>query len=320
MEPIKSYVKHMASALIDGRMQKTMQHLKTVVCYTDFMHVKVLDSINYLQATSQGSKTHAESDSCLSAVFLGINQGKMLVKDARAWALESQAETGHLAEITKGIAEVTKFMEDHPDVNAASFDWKGASELGSKTQKLLQDAQSQASAANSAKVHFGNARKAHADFVIFVCKGFTLGPFQRWLIDWMDNYAATSGFMEAKPASLSSMENLKSKLLTTDAFAVLELALDTSKFIEDFVSLVASATSADSPASAVVDLMKTMEHFESSVWTRLTFMRITESVKVINAFNGLKDATAKIVANQLSNQINAAAQSMGNILAKANLC
>lgn len=319
LAPLSEFLTYMASAITEGRMQKTLNYLQIVLCHEQKVPSMVIEAVNYIHttATNESNTCMAQSDSGLAAVFACIQQGKTLLKSAHSKALQAQKETGQWQELTNVLNELTKFMNTMPESTSSSFEWETALSLGIKAVNQMVEAQTQSTVGSSSKTFLGNAKKSISEFVTIIGKAFLKGIFQTWIVQWTSQYAESKTIMKELPVSIKSWQDIKCKHLTKDAASVLQCAVDTNTFILDFSSMVATMSDPNASAFAAVDLLKLLEAFEKNTWPSVKEMNVLDPSNGLAAYDSLKVSTQSISSKSIVIEIQATKKALGTIMAKA---
>ena len=224
-------------SVTEGTIQQTMSHLAVVVSHEQQVPAKVIEAVNYLHTTASETDKDCkgQSDAGLAAVFVGIAQGKAILKSANAAALRGQKDTGHLQDLTDCTAEISSFMETMPTSSSDEFKWAKAMDIGVRSINAQIDTQSKVNGA-SCKTVLTDAKKKIAEFVTTISKAFVLGPVQHWIIKWVAKYEDSKTCLAELPFAFDAWSTINVKYLGKDTTQALQCALASSKFLSEFAS------------------------------------------------------------------------------------
>ena len=109
MDALKGILTHFAaSKLLQPAVVHTMEYLCIALSPEKHVAAKVSEAVNEL-TTSSKSNDHA--DCGVSAMVVGIKQGKTLLKATRDRAQEDEKETAHLQHVSDKITELDASLE-----------------------------------------------------------------------------------------------------------------------------------------------------------------------------------------------------------------
>ena len=318
IEPLQSFLGHMKQHVREGRMVKSLDDIHVIVCDDQYLPAKILESVGHLHSSME--RNDQSDDAGLAAVFFGIHQGKLFIKNANTRAQTALKEVSHLQTLTENVKKIDDFMHSMPEGRSKEFDWETASKLGVDTFHSLSEALTKggSQAAASYKTVISTAKKSLSDFVSAVSKAFIIGAGLPWFQSAATSFVDTKTIAILPAMKFSNWKTISgSKCVSSDATSILKIAFDTESLIDLIESTFKSIAKDDCDTSApvVMRLVDLMKGFEMGALKSITSIGLA-CEDTFAFFANMKELVHKISIGQVQATLNKAVQQIGIIMAK----
>ena len=290
-------------------MVASINHIHVVLSYDQQVPTKVLESVQFL---CEKMEKQDRSDSGLAAVFMGIAQGKTIVKLANSVATQSQKESSHLDEFLKSLRELETFADNLPKSTSDEFDWKRAIELGTTFFKQLVDIPNKNVSA-ATKTIISNGKKTLSEFVSSICKAFMIGPVPNWFVSTVGQFKVRQS---ASPLPNVCMNDwvimTTSKSISSDAMKICMYTTSVHALMKEIHECISSTQS-----TVLVKLSESLEKFKDT-WQNLMDLNMI-TLESNSSMNHLIQIVKSLSENRVDSDVTSTTFQLADVMAKALL-
>lgn len=323
-QPLVTFLQHMTGFVREGRMAVALGHIFMIVTPDQHMPSKVSEAITNIYSTGIEKDNH--SNAGLAAVFLGIQQGKLYVKNANKHVLEVQSIGGsNLEDLQTHLASLEAFADKMPSSLSKDFAWEQAISLGihaynSLTQMLQSTPKN---APQSTRTTLGDGKRILSEYVSTICRAFLVGPFQSWLFE--AKVAMEINTVPPQPSvEFSDWKGLaSSRNLTGDACSMGQLAMCARNIIDIFHKALTISFASTQGASSANDvelakLLDDISSFNAKSWVSMNESGLISTTGA-DSFEKLNAFINTAMASRMASQVDAACKTVGDLMAKVRL-
>ena len=289
-------------------MVASINHIQVVLNYSQHVPTKVLESVQFL---FDKMDKQDRSDSGLAAVFMGIAQGKAVIKLANNAAMQTQKESGHLDEFLKSLKDMETFADNLPKSTSDEFDWKKAMELGTTVFKQLVDIPNK-NVTTATKTIISNGKKVLSEFVSSICKAFMIGPVQSWFMSTVGQFKIRQA---ASPLPNVCMNDwvvmTTSKSISSDAMKICMYTTSVHALMKEMHEGLSSTQS-----TVLVKLSESLEKFKDT-WQNLMDLNMI-TLEVNSSMNQLIVIVKSLSENRVDSDAASTTYQLGDLMAKAS--
>ena len=309
-QPIVTFLSHMTGFVREGRLAAPLAQ----ICDC---HSKVSDAIIY----SNGIEKSNHSNAGLAAVFLGIQQGKIYVKNANKHVLEVQSVGGsNLEDLQKHLSSLDDFAQKMSSCTSKDFAWEQAISLGihafNSLNLMIQSTPK--STPQSTKTTLGDGKRILSEYVATICRAFLVGPFQSWLCE------AKVGMEIRNVPPLPSVEFsdwkgiASSRHLSADACSLGQLTMCARKFIgiiHKGLTISFASTKEASTDVELAHLLNDISSFKEKQWASLNEAGLI-SEKGAMSVDKVNEQIKAAMASRMASHLDDACTTVGDLMSK----
>lgn len=319
--PIVSFLTHMTNVVRDGRMSVALLQLSIIVTADQHLPAKVSEAVTRIY--SKGLEQPSQADAGLTAVFLGIQQGKLYLKNANKIVLEAQTAGGsNLEDLTKNLEALEAFASKMPSTISKDFAWEQAVSLGILAFKSLVHMISETprTAPQTTKTSLSDGKRILSEYVATISRAYLVGPFQGWFFE-----AATGLEISTVPKPLDvQFADWKgiasSRNLTGDACQMTQHAIAASNIITTVFDALTIAVKPTANAHRdLLPLSDSVINFQDKIWTALSEAGLIHKTGS-DSFSKVCGFIKQHLQGHIITQTNDAFKSCGCLIAKDWSC
>lgn len=311
MDALKGFLTHFAaSKLLQPAVVHTMEYLCIALSPEKHVAAKVSEAVNEL-TTSSKSNDHA--DCGVSAMVVGIKQGKTLLKATRDRAQEDEKETAHLQHVSDKITELDASLES---IEKSDYDFNKGLEVCKEAFETYSAALT-TSTTGASKTLLNNSKKSISDFISTLSRAFIRGTVKDWfeasvsLFNEKQQFAAKPAFTVEKGKVF-----LQCRSISKDANSLWVMVGDLMVLMTDLDNLMASYKQEKLVASEAVQCYSRMKKIRDNQWKELNAMGLLDET-MVSSFGELIKILNQMVRELVVIENSSCTNCIGKIMAKA---
>eukprot|EP00435_Cladocopium_sp_Y103_P050485 s1547_g15.t1 len=315
MNSLRNFLLHFAGSSklkeINPSFFRTLECLDIAASPDKHVPSKVAEIVTEMQAASS-TKDHP--DGGLSAIILGIKQGKMILRAAHDISSQGLKETAHLQVVSDHVGKIEECMGM---ISQPDFSFKEALTIAKNSLDAIVEAASKPSASAAAKTLLGDSKKKLADLIGALCRAYIRGPIKQWIEMSFDTYKNVQTFVEKPSLEVQVWKPFaQGKHSSKDAAFLCQTICDILNLIVNLDGLAIASARETLTASEAVKSVKMLNKIKENQWSSLKTSGLLDDA-LEKSFEGIVEIVKGISRDMVLLETFEVAKSFGQIMAKA---